>query len=168
MLTGSFTGKWFILGGKNLYSETDSSTGLMMWVYTGPSSLEKPTSLASLPNGCVRVCVCVCVCVRVCVCVEGSPGHGVFGRYRWMHVPIRLTERRGARHPLCLIKIKIAHKHAVTVTCKHTKASSEVSCDHATYLHSRFKETVYKAVVGCDPAKWSCGPQTTVRERLHK
>lgn len=83
-----------------------------------------------------------------------------------MHVPIHLTERRGARHPgFCLRKIKTAHKHAVTVTCKHTKASSEVSCDHATYLHSRFKETVYKAVVGRDPARWSWAPQTDVRER---
>lgn len=103
----------------------------------------------------------------MCVCVSApSPGHRVFEGSRCMHVPIHLTERRGARHPsFCLRKIKTAHKHAVTVTCKHTKASSEVSCDHATYLHSRFKETVYKAVVGRDPARWSWAPQTGVRER---
>lgn len=47
------------------------------------------------------------------------------------------------------------HKHTITVTCTHTQASSEVSGYHATYLHSRFKETVYKAVVDGDLARCS-------------
>lgn len=68
------------------------------------------------------MCVGVCVCVHAPYSLEGSPS------CKFMH-------------------LKKKKMHTVTVTCTHTQASTEVSCDHAAYLHSRFKETVYKAVV---------------------
>lgn len=93
-----------------------------------------------------QACLCVwhsCTCARECVCA-------------WLIC-------KGAYHPnVCALlkknkqtKKQYAHKHTITVACTHTQASSEVSGDHATYLHSCFKETVYKAVVDGDLARCS-------------
>lgn len=93
-----------------------------------------------------QACLCVwhsCTCARECVCAS--------------------LICKGAYHPnVCALlkknkqtKKQYAHKHTITVACTHTQASSEVSGDHATYLHSCFKETVYKAVVDGDLARCS-------------
>ena len=148
---------------ENLYNETHYSTE-MMWGSPVPSHLEKSHILATPPlihiltMQCVcecdfcrsarpQACLCVwhsCTCARECVCAF----HNLQGSLpsKRMHSFEEKKKRK---------KKQYAHKHTITVACTHTQASSEVSGDHATYLHSCFKETVYKAVVDGDLARCS-------------
>lgn len=115
-----------------------------MWGCTIPSPLKNPTPLPLLCSYTFSewMCFCVHICVRF---LSDLFGLSVFERHSCMHVCVDFTIWKGAyRYSL---KKMCTHKHTITVTCTHTQAISEVSCDHATYLHSSFKETVYKAVV---------------------
>lgn len=118
----------------------------MMWGSLVPS----PEGQPALPHSPAKQCVCVCFIDPLlgfrpaCDCILRCPGCVC------LRTPVQPCTRLASPEQFCFLHWQKGKKTVTktwTVTCTHTQASTEVSCDHATYLHSGFKETVYKAVV---------------------
>lgn len=127
-----------------------------MWSSAVPSRVQTPLSLPSFPwytfsLSSVHWCVCVCECMSLLIC-SAPPCARPCG----MQLHLRFAAHMGASCPDLFLKV-CTHKHKTAVTCTHRPPlrSAVMSEPHATYLHSGFKETVYKAVVDGDLARWS-------------